>query len=123
MGRDVSILIVEDEVVTAMLMQMQLRKNRYTQSQYVTTGENAVTSVSQKQPDVIIMDIRLAGKIDGIETAAIIQSISTDIKTIFLTGYVDQKMREKAEMTEPLAFLIKPLDMILFNEIIDTHFP
>jgi two-component system, response regulator PdtaR len=122
MERKVNILIVEDEVVTAMLMQMQLKNNGYFLPHYVTTGENAIISVKQEHPDVLLMDIRLAGNIDGIETADIIQSISPDIKTIFLTGYVDQKIRGKAETIKPLAFLIKPLDMKLFNEIIIGHF-
>src|SRR4030043_1856411 len=88
----IKILLVEDEVITAMLMKIELRKIGYTVAYHVTTGEDAIINAKQNSPDIILMDIRLAGEIDGIEAASIIKS-EFDIPIIFITGYEDQTVR------------------------------
>lgn len=121
MLKSISILLVEDEVIIAMLMQQSLIKIGYSISEQVTTGEAAVISAKQNPPDVILMDIRLAGKMDGIEAAAVIQS-EAEIPIIFITGYVDQTIRDRAELLKPLGYLSKPLDIIKLKTIIDKYF-
>ena len=121
MNKVVNILLVEDEVITAMLMQSQLISLGYTVAEHVTTGENAVASAKENPPDIILMDIALAGEIDGIDAAAAIKSVS-DIPVIFITGYEDQQYKERAEKIKPLEYLIKPLNMNKLKSIIDDFF-
>lgn len=120
MSETISILLVEDEFVSAMLMQKQLKFIGYALSHHVTTGEDAIDFARQNPPDIILMDIRLAGEIDGIEAAAEIKSVS-DIPIIFLTGYDDQTVRERAEKTNPLDFLVKPLEINKLKAILDNY--
>ncbi len=121
MNGKISILLVEDEVITAMLMETQLKKIGYTLTSHVTTGENAIAATLLNRPDIILMDIRLAGNIDGIEAASVIKS-ETDIPIIFITSYDDQNTRDRARNLNPLGFLEKPLEIHKLKDIIDSHF-
>ncbi len=121
MGKTINILLVEDEVITAMLMENQLEGIGYPVFKHVTTGEKAIIIAKQEFPDIILMDIRLAGEIDGIEAAAAIKAES-DIPIIFITGYDDKEIKERAEKTKPLGFLIKPLEIHTLNTILDALF-
>ncbi len=121
MKKSIKILLVEDEAVPAMLLQTQLEKLGYNISEHVTTGENAIASSRRNPPDIILMDIRLAGEIDGIEAAAAIRSES-NIPVIFITGYDDQKNRERAGMLNQLEYLLKPLNVNKLKLVIDAHF-
>ena len=96
MEKTIRIQLVEDEVIVAMLMEDVLNNLGYTVSGHVTTGEDAIISAKQNPPDIILMDIRLAGIIDGIEAASSIKS-EFDIPVIFLTGYDDKAVRKRAE--------------------------
>jgi CheY-like chemotaxis protein len=107
MRKSVKVLQAEDEAITAMQMDRELRSLGYDVVPHVATGEAAVKSAMLNKPDVIIMDIRLAGAMDGIEAAAAIQA-EADIPVIFLTGYDDSATRDRALKLNPLAFLIKP---------------
>ncbi len=121
MEKEIRILLVEDEVVLAMLMKEQLNVIGYNVAQSVPTGEKAIIAARENPPDLILMDIRLAGEIDGIEAAIAIKSES-DIPVIFITGYDDKAIRDRAEKTNPLAFLIKPAKLSVLKEIIDSLF-
>ncbi|MBD3305915.1 response regulator, partial [candidate division KSB3 bacterium] len=88
MNRPFRILLVEDEVMIAMGLELELKRAGYPECQRVVSGEEALVRVAQEPPDLILMDIRLAGKLDGIETARQIQA-QTDIPIIFMTGYPD----------------------------------
>ncbi len=120
MEKSLRILLVEDEVVLAMLMKEQLKSIGYTVAQSVPTGEKAIIAAKENPPDLILMDIRLAGDIDGIDAAIAIKSES-DIPVIFITGFDDKSIRERAEKTNPLAFLIKPAKMTELKETIDSY--
>ena len=121
MNDHIKILLVEDEAITAMLIQIQLQKCGYRHIRNITTGEQAIIHVKENPPHICLMDIRLAGKMDGIEAASIIRSLS-DIPVIFITGYEDPVIRERAEMLVPLGFLIKPLAINDLKIILDGHF-
>ncbi len=121
MKKAIRILLVEDEVVTAMLMEKQLEGVGYPVSEHVTTGEDAIICVKQNPPDLILMDIRLAGEMNGIKAASVIKS-EFAIPVIFISGYDDKAIREKAEKTGPLGYLVKPLKIGKLKMLIDTHF-
>lgn len=118
MENQIKILLVEDEFITAQYMKNELVKIGYNVTYNVSTGEEAIICAKKNPPDIILMDIRLAGKIDGIETGSIIKS-GNDIKIIFMTGYEDEALREKADELNPLGYLIKPIDIQKIKEIID----
>jgi PAS domain S-box-containing protein len=101
------ILVVEDEVITAMDIQNRLKNMGYTVPVTVSSGEEAIKKVHENNPDLVLMDINLKGEMDGIEAASKIHSFS-DIPVIFLTAYADDKTFVRAKITEPYAYMIKP---------------
>jgi CheY-like chemotaxis protein len=107
MHRVKRIMIVEDEVIMAMYLEMALKREGFLVVGSVSTGEEAVDMAEQKRPDVILMDIRLAGNLDGIEAAREIGKLIQCV-VIFLTGYSDPVNRQRAEELHPAAFMSKP---------------
>jgi YesN/AraC family two-component response regulator len=115
------ILIVEDESLIAMSLKSQLSKAGYKVCKLATTGKEAVEIMKLECPDVVLMDIRLPGDIDGIEAARQIGEFSTAM-IIFASGYSDLTLKERAMILHPAAFLIKPIDVddienIVFSSI------
>lgn len=119
MKKKLNILLVEDEGVAAMLIERQLKSIGHAVANHVTTGESAIESVRKCKPCVILMDIRLKGGIDGIETATSIKN-EMDIPIVFITGFEHRNVREKAEKLNPLGFLIKPIDVAQLKAILDN---
>lgn len=103
-----SILIVEDDFFQASVLEILLTSLNYKVTGKLKTGEEAIEFVSGNNPDLIIMDISLDGEIDGISAAKIIQK-NRLIPLIYLTGNSDELHRNRAQETEHLAFLSKPL--------------
>jgi CheY-like chemotaxis protein len=108
MARKIKILIVEDEALTALLLSRNLQLKGYDTSQPVATGEAAIQMAGADRPDVAIMDIRLAGGMDGIETAGELIA-RYNLPIIFMTGYSDEATINKAAALKPAAYLIKPV--------------
>lgn len=101
------ILIVEDEKIIAIDLQRRLERFGYTIVGMAGEGETAVSMALELNPDVILMDIMLAGKMDGIEAARSIKA-SRDIPFIFLTAFTDEKTLERAKEVEPYGYILKP---------------
>ncbi|GAK58678.1 response regulator receiver protein [Candidatus Vecturithrix granuli] len=112
------IIVVEDEALTAMNLKLQLARFGYNVSNIVPTGEEAIASIEQENPDLILMDIRLAGMLNGIETARQIQTTHKDLPIIFMTGYTDPELQKQAEQLHPLAYVIKPVNIQELKTII-----
>jgi len=108
MKQPIRVLVVEDEVLTAMCLEMELKQAGYDVLRPVATGEEAVLIAQQEPLDLILMDIRLAGEIDGIEAAQQIQTIC-DTPIIFMTGYPDKETEQRAQALTPLGYLRKPM--------------
>lgn len=104
---DFKILIVEDEATTGMVLQFYLKQEGFIVTELVTTGEKSIESARTNTPDLILMDIQLAGKIDGIEAVKAIQS-SINVPVIFITAYDDIEIRKNAMSLNPVAFFNKP---------------
>jgi Response regulator containing CheY-like receiver domain and AraC-type DNA-binding domain len=102
------LLIVEDEVISAMALKIEFRQFGYEILRPVTTGEDAVKSARIDSPDVILMDIRLAGIKDGIQAAKDIRSFSKCL-IVFMTGYEDEELMKKAQEVEYSRYFIKPI--------------
>ena len=108
MEKLIKIMVVEDEAMNAMYLKMVLTKAGFFIQNIVATGEDAISKVYNEKPDIILMDIRLAGEMDGIEAAIQIKS-QTDIPIIFMTGYPDREHRERAKLVKPAGYFIKPI--------------
>ena len=103
------ILIVEDEFIIGFGIQHILEKNNYQVCGIISKGEEAILKAIELQPDLILMDINLAGEIDGIEAADEIKK-NYIIPVIFLTSYVDSLTVNRAKKSNPFAYLVKPVD-------------
>ncbi|ABS56921.1 response regulator receiver protein [Methanoregula boonei 6A8] len=103
------ILIVEDEGLVAMTLEETLRRIGYLVVGIALSGEEAITLTGEQHPDVILMDIRLQGGMDGIEAA---QKIKGQFGTpiIFLTAYSDDETIRRVVMTESSGYLVKPIN-------------
>jgi two-component system, LytTR family, response regulator LytT len=101
------ILIVEDELVVSKYIEACLKNIGYEIADIITSGEEAVSKSKEIVPDLILMDIRLDGKMMGTEAAVKIKEIM-DVPIVFLTAYADDKNIEMAKDSEPYGYLVKP---------------
>jgi len=107
---DERILIVEDEIITAEDIRESLLDMGYSVLGIVSSGEEAIEKLEADNPDLVLMDIMLMGEMDGIETANEIRS-RFNIPVVYLTAYGDKEIMERAKISEPFGYILKP-----FNE-------
>ncbi len=100
------ILIVEDELVVAEDIQKILKDYGYIVPKIISTGEETIQYVKKNQPDLILMDIMLRTKLNGIEVAKEISNLNIPI--IYITAYSDSDFIKQAKLTEPFGYLLKP---------------
>ncbi len=103
------ILIVEDEAIVANDIKETLISLGYGVAGTAKYAESALEKIAETQPDLVLMDIHLAGPMDGIEAAGFIHT-RYGIPVIFLTAYADNALLERAKFTEPYGYIIKPYD-------------
>lgn len=103
------ILVVEDESIVAMDISNMLEKLGYSVFGIVGSGEEAIQSAKEKAPDLVLMDIMLRGDVDGIEAAEHINN-NFHIPVVYLTAYSDNKTLERAKITEPYGYILKPFE-------------
>ncbi len=105
----VKILVVEDELIVAMELKSRLHDLGYSVCGTVVSGEEAIELTARHNPDIILMDINIKGAYDGVQTAEIIKT-DHDIPIIFLTAFSDPKTLQRAKITEPYGYIIKPFE-------------
>jgi PAS domain S-box-containing protein len=105
----VSILVVEDESIVAEDLRERLTKMGTTVLGPVATGEQAVQIAEQSHPDLVLMDIRLKGRMDGVEAADQIRT-KCHIPVVYLTAHSDDHTLERAKQTQPEGYLLKPFE-------------
>lgn len=103
------IFVVEDKALIAMEIRHRLERLGYVVCGEARRGEDALEQVPELRPDLILMDIRLAGALDGAETARRLRAHCA-APVVFLTTYEDDASLRQAEQAEPLGFLVKPFD-------------
>lgn len=103
------ILVVEDEIITADDIRESLQDMGYTVLAVVSSGEEAIIKVKEDTPDLVLMDIMLSGEMDGIETAKQIL-FRFNIPVVYLTAYSDKTILERAKITEPFGYILKPFN-------------
>ncbi len=107
------ILIVEDEIITAMSLQHLMELWGYRMCGQASSGKEAVEIAISEKPDIVLIDVSLSGDINGIEVAKQIRSCFS-IPIIFMTGYSDKETMEEIKEMEPAGCFVKPLD---FNKL------
>ncbi len=117
-----SVLVVEDEGITALAIQNTLKGFGYQIGGVVSTGEEALQKVRTMAPDLVLMDIHLRGKMDGIQTATKLRH-DHDIPVIYLSAYTDPETVHSANQAEPYGYLAKPFsERELFTTIEATMY-
>lgn len=109
MQENTTILVVENERIVAEDIRDSLTKLGYQVQAVVASGNEAIELVEAHAPDLLLMDIVLKGEMNGIETVETIRN-RYDIPVVYLTAYADQTTLDKAKITEPFGYIIKPFD-------------
>ena len=105
----IRILVVEDESLVARDIQNMLRSLGYEVTGVIASGEQAIQKASATTPDLVLMDIVLKGEIDGITAAEKLWE-EYGIPVIYLTAYADDATFDRAKLTKPFGYLLKPFE-------------
>ncbi|MBM3299455.1 MAG: sigma 54-interacting transcriptional regulator [Deltaproteobacteria bacterium] len=116
MTKPATILIIEDQAAEARFFQQSLTQAGYEVLGMAASGEEAIGLALKGIPDLVLADIAIKGEVDGIEVSQII-SAQTGAGIVYLSGHSDADLLEKAKITEPFGYLVKPIE---FRELIST---
>ena len=105
----VKIMVVEDEGIVALDIQSKLEGKGYEVTAVVSSGEEAVEKAAETHPNLVLMDIQLEGEMDGVEAADQIRS-RFDIPVVYLTAFSDDSTLQRAKVSEPFGYLLKPFE-------------
>jgi PAS domain S-box-containing protein len=129
MKEKINILVVEDERIVAEDIQGSLKNIGYAVTDIVSSGAEAIELAGRLNPDLILMDIVIRGEINGIETAEKIRTLY-DLPVVYLTAYADESTLERAKVTEPFGYILKPfsdrelhstIEMALYKHSMDRR--
>ena len=109
MNDQVKIMIVEDETIVALDLSMRLQKEGYEVVGIAASSDDALALFNEHTPDLVLMDINIKGKKDGIETAAALKKIQ-EVPLIFLTAFSQSEYINRAKAVNPSAYLVKPFN-------------
>lgn len=109
MASTAKILIVEDEGIVAKDLQSRLKGFGYSVPAIAASGKEALAKAAEFSPDLVLMDIRLKGEMDGIETAEKIRAVFK-VPVVYSTAYADDATLERAKVTEPFGYILKPFE-------------
>ncbi len=118
MSSPIKIFIVEDEMIIAANISLQLSKLGYEVTGIAVRGEEAMLHIKENNPDIVLMDIQLKGKLDGIQTVQLIQK-EYKIPIIYLTASIDNDHFNRAKATNPYAFISKPFKKLDLQRAIE----
>lgn len=104
-----AIFVVEDEAIISMELRDRLRGLGYVVSGHAARGEQALAEIDRQRADLVLMDIRLGGELNGIETASRLREQHA-LPVIFLTAYSDSELLLQAGEAQPFGFLVKPIE-------------
>ena len=118
------ILVVEDDRDILISIKEGLEYHGYEVIGSAVSGEQALSMLERKTPDLILMDIELMGEMDGVDTAAIILS-KFKIPVVYLTGFTGDKILDRAKLTDPYGYIVKPFELselkIAIEIALDKH--
>lgn len=105
-----NLMIVEDELIVLKNLELRLNDAGFNVIASANSGEKAIEICKTVTPDLILMDIKLSGELDGIQTAFRIKQ-NKDIPIVYLTAFADDEILDKAKLTDPFGYLLKPFDI------------
>ena len=117
-----TILLAEDEGIVAEDLRKQLTKLGYTVCAVVATGEEAVKKAEEECPDILLMDIRLNGEMDGVEAVSRIRR-RREIPVIYMTAFGDAETLKRAHDVCTFGYLSKPLELLELQHAIEAMLP
>jgi len=106
---NIRILVVEDDSIVALAIQNNLKRLGYSVPNTVSTGEEAIQQAAETPPNLVLMDIKLQGELDGIAAAEQIYT-RFSIPVVYLTAYADDETLRRAKDTKPFGYLVKPYE-------------
>jgi len=118
MIKKINILIIEDEILIAMMIKNNLELNGFNVCNILPSGEEAINIAINKNPDIILMDIKLAGEMDGFDTAKYILK-KINIPIVYMTGYSIKEYEEKIKELKPITYINKPVNIEKLINIIN----
>lgn len=102
------VMIIEDETLIAFDLRTQVEHMGHMVTSIYGSGEKALEEVANDNPDLVLMDIRLQGSLDGIETAEKMHQ-TCDVGIIYLTAFSEDSYLKRAKLTEPFGYMVKPV--------------
>ena len=111
------VLVVEDEGIVAEDIRTKLEGQGYTVAAVAVSGEEALRAAEEIRPDVVLMDIQMPGKMDGIDAAERIRDCC-GVPVIYLTAYADDETVRRAKVTEPYGYILKPFQTRELHSVI-----
>jgi CheY-like chemotaxis protein len=114
-------MVVDDEAVIALRLQQRLTSMGFDVTGVAYSGEEAVETARDLRPDLILMDIMIPGKLDGIAAAKIVKA-ELDIPVVFLTAHSEDKIIERAKQAEPYGYILKPFQDRELKATVDGSF-
>jgi PAS domain S-box-containing protein len=117
MGKS-QILVVEDDNIVVMELEDSLQSLGYAVSAVASYGKEAIEKAAEMRPDLVLMDIRLKGNVNGIDAAQEIRE-RFDIPVIYLTAYADEDTLQRAKRTEPYGYIVKPFEERELHSVIE----
>jgi DNA-binding response OmpR family regulator len=124
-----TILIVEDEPIIAADVKILCEKAGHIVPEVIDSGEEVIQKVSSIKPDLVLLDIALAGTLSGLQVAEFLQKIK--LQFIFITSFMDETTLSNVQRLQPAAYIVKPfqennllanIDLALFKERVKTGF-
>lgn len=115
----VRILLVEDERIVAMSLKRQLHSLGYEVVGQAASGRDAIEKADELRPDLVLMDIHLEGEMDGVEAAAEIHK-QFGLPVVYLTAFSSQDILDRAKVTEPMGYILKPYEERELHVVIET---
>ena len=115
------VLVVEDELIIAMDIECLLRELGHEVVGHASSGEQAIELVDQLRPDLVLMDVHLAGEMDGISAAQAIRA-RANIACIFLSAFNDGENVERSKAARPAGYLAKPFEEHDLRVVLDRAF-
>lgn len=114
-----SVLIVEDERIVAIDLQQTLSRMGYDAFAIAASADEAMQRASERRPDVVLMDIRIKGDRDGVETATLLRQ-QFEVPIVYLTAHADDATVERAKHTEPYGYLLKPVKSAELRSVLEV---
>ncbi|MCR4437792.1 MAG: PAS domain S-box protein [bacterium] len=109
MAKRARILVVEDVAITAMDIKRRLQGLGYEVVGVAASGEDAIAKAENERPDLVLMDIKLKGEMDGVQAAEEVRR-RMDIPVVYLTAYSDETTLQRAKVTQPFGYVLKPFE-------------